>query len=129
MWSKSFLTTKFSHSIFLLKEFSCIWKNTIIFILQFYYKSLALKILTICIYIYFRCVVIKKKQKRSSQPEAFCKKGFLKKISQSSQESICIGNSFLIKLQIWGKIFKEYLFLKNTNGDAFWQKQEEIWMK
>ena len=38
---------------------------------------------------------------RSSSPEVFCKKVFLK-ISQYSQDKTCPGVSFLSKLQAWG---------------------------
>ena len=37
---------------------------------------------------------------RSSRPEVFCKKVFLK-ISQNPQENICARVTFLIKLQAW----------------------------
>ena len=37
---------------------------------------------------------------RSSRPELFCKKVFLK-ILQNSQKITCVGVSFLIKLQAW----------------------------
>ena len=42
---------------------------------------------------------------RSSRPEVFCKKVFLK-IFQNSQENTCVGVSFLIKLQSWGNLKK-----------------------
>ena len=41
------------------------------------------------------------KSVRSSRPEVFLKKVFLK-ISQNSQANICAGASFLKKLQDWG---------------------------
>ena len=44
--------------------------------------------------------------------EVFCKKGVI--ISQNLQENTCVGVSFLIKLQAWGKTFPVATFVINN---------------
>ena len=46
-----------------------------------------------------------KKGFRSSPPEVFCKKGFLKKISQNSQENTCVRPATLLKKTLWHRCF------------------------
>ena len=52
-------------------------------------------------------------------------------ISQNSQENICARASFLIKLQAWGEIFRNFkntAFLKNTSGGRFctWDSLDDM---